>query len=71
MNNSWIFYKDTVTKRKLGMLVTEFEVGTYWYSTGNYYLWMKVITVRTGKVWAKVALRNVPKKYRALLLLIN
>lgn len=45
--------------------------GTFRYHPHNYYPWTRLIRVRKGLIWAKVALRNVPKKYRLMLVLFQ
>lgn len=45
--------------------------GTFCFNPNNYYPWTRLIRVRKGLVWAKVALRNVPKSYRLMLVLFQ
>lgn len=67
----WLFYKGLPINGDRLTSAEDYLRGTYCYYPGGYYHWMQVIKVGSKLVWAKVALRNVPKKYRALLLLIN
>ena len=67
----WLFHKGLPIDGDAFTPADNHLIGTYCYYPKGYYQWTQVIKVGTRQVWAKVALRNVPKKYRALLLLIN
>lgn len=45
--------------------------GTFCYNPKHLYPWTRLIKVRKGLIWAKVALRNVPKRYRLMLVLFE
>lgn len=68
---SWMFYKGEHIASLPFIQHSEYKEGTYCFNSESIYPWTRLIRVRAGLVWAKVALRNVPKQYRGLLLLLK
>ena len=72
MSNKFLFYEGKATAHT-GIIpwAEEHPLGTIYYSPDWIPNWVIVIEVRKRKIWAKIALKNVPKQYRGLLLLLK
>lgn len=72
MSGAYTFYKGIPSAWVPYVEIDTRPAGTILYSPDNpSFKWTQVITTRRGKCWAKIALRNVPKKYRMMLLLLT